>query len=181
MEALFFADSTQTHLQKTKNRGLISARSPPIAASAPKTRGGVDGEAARRADSGAGESRFSPGYEFVKESHVPGARPGLPPKSRRVPQFGLRIGEGAPRDFVCRNMWRLQTRPLRARPCGRGVQGARVFARTGVKSRLRELCAVARASAKVARGPGISRIQKGGEIEASFSGLAFPKGARRRS
>ena len=56
MGTLHYEDPTPTQLQKVKKRGLIIARSPTIAASAPKTPGGVNVQASRRARPGADES-----------------------------------------------------------------------------------------------------------------------------
>ena len=52
--------------------------SPAITASAPRTPGGLDGEAGRRALPGAAEFRFFSGYECFEETDVSGASPRLP-------------------------------------------------------------------------------------------------------
>ena len=62
--------------------------------------------------SGANESRFSPGCEFVKKTHVVGAPSRLPPERRKVPQSRPILGEAAFRDLANRGISRLQTRPL---------------------------------------------------------------------
>ena len=56
--------------------------SPPIPASTPRTPGGVDGMAARRARPRANEFRFFPGYKFVGETNFGGAPSASPPSKK---------------------------------------------------------------------------------------------------